>query len=659
MARVTATIAAGERDQTKTLVTVGAVIAALYFGKEIFVPIALAILLSFALAPAVRKLHALGLGRLFPVLLTTLLAFIVIFGLLGVVATQLRDVATELPRYEATMVKKVSSLKSATSGGVFQKLEGIFARLDRAINKTTPTNAAATTGDQAPAPRQAASDAQQQPPMQVEIRQPTPSPIETIGAYAGTVLHPLATAGIVVIFVIFILIQREDLRNRLIRLCGASDLQKTTAAIDDGAKRLSRYLLTQLLINTIAGIIIGVAAWMLGVPNPILWGVLFGCMRFVPYIGPIIGGAMPIIFAAAVDSGWSMALWMTGIVAVAELVIGQVIEPLLYGHNTGLSPVAVVVSATFWTALWGPIGLLLAVPITVCLVVVGRHVEQLEFLDVLLGDRPPLTAPENFYQRMLANDPVEVEEQASNCLKTMSLTDYYDGVLLPGLLLAQADATSERLTVERQMQIRDATEDVIEDLAEDTDDAVSPAVGRWKLFGQGKPDEDAPSAVDDLAVAPAWRHDGAILCIGARGPLDDCGALMLAQVLDKRGLGARAESYASLSKAAIGALDVSKARLICLSCLDGSSSAYMRFALRRVKRHAPRAKILIGAWWLQSDEPGSLPSGLSDDGHAITEPLATTIVDAVRFCLASASALNEDELKTTSEAVAEDLDPAA
>ena len=652
MARVTGSISSGEKDQSRTLLTIGAVIAALYFGKEIFVPIALAILLSFALAPAVRKLHTLGLGRIFPVLLTTLLAFTVIFSLAGLVASQLREVAGELPRYEATMTKKVAALKDATSGGVLQRLEGIFNRLDRAINKSAPQAAAPSGGDQAPSPRQETTDGNQ-PPMQVEIHQRPPTPLETVGTYAGTVLHPLATAGIVVIFVIFILLQREDLRNRLIRLFGSSDLQRTTAAINDGAKRLSRYLLTQLLINTIAGAVIGTAAFAVGVPNPILWGILFGLMRFVPYIGPIIGGALPVVFAAAVDQGWTMAIWMAGIIVVAELLIGQVVEPFLYGHNTGLSPVAVVVSATFWTALWGPIGLLLAVPITVCVVVVGRHVEQLEFLDVLLGDRPPLTAPEVFYQRMLARDPVEVAEQASVCLKTMSLTEYFDRVLLPGLLLAQADASAERLSVERQLQIRDATEDVIEDLVEETEE---PHASRWHLFGHGKADDGQKNSLEEVAIPAAWQQDGAILCIGARGPLDDCASLMLGQVLTRRGLGARSESYASLSKSAIGNLDVSKARLICMSCLDGTSSAYMRFALRRIRRRAPRARILVGAWWLQAEDNKPVLQAI-DENTTPSEPQATTIVDAVRFCLASASALTEDELKINEPAEAEN--PAA
>ncbi|MCW6507920.1 AI-2E family transporter [Lichenifustis flavocetrariae] len=644
MARVNASIPPAERDGTRTVITVGAVIAALYFGREIFVPIALAILLSFVLAPAVRKLHAVGLGRVFPVMFATLTAFAVIATLAAVMAAQLRDVAADLPRYEDTVTKKVTSLRGATSGGALQKIEDAVTRVNGALNKEPRAQASVNAG-QAQSPEEAPAA---RAPIQVEVQKPVSS-FDTLSAVVSPLLHPLGTGGIVVIFVIFILLQREDLRNRLIRLFGASDLHRTTAAIDDGAKRLSRYLLIQSLLNATTGLLIGVAAFAIGVPNPILWGILFGCMRFVPYLGPIIGGALPCLFAAAVDPGWSMALWMAGTVVVLELLVGQFLEPLLYGHNTGLSPVAVVVSATFWTVLWGPIGLLLATPLTVCLVVIGRHVDQLEFLDVLLGDRPPLSAPETFYQRMLANDPTEVSDQAQECLKSMSLTDYYDSVVLPGLLLAQGDVATERLSVDRQIQIRDATAEVIEDLNDQDEPAEGAGQQRLRrLLGARETDDHGASeTLDEVPVPAAWQQGGAVLCIGGRGPLDDCAASILAQVLSERGMGARAESYAALSKGSIGQLDVASARLICLSCLDGTSSAYLRFAIRRIRRHAPRAKIMIGAWWLQTaEEGGSQPAQAP---ASLVDPFATTIVDAVRFCLAEASALPDEELSSVAD----------
>ncbi len=633
MARVTATITPAERDSSRTVITFGAVIVALYFGREVFVPIALAILLSFVLAPSVRWLHGLGLGRVFPVLFATCFAVGIIATLAALMAAQLRDVAVDLPRYEDTVVHKVDSLRAMTSDNALRGIEDIVRRLQGQAARQIAMSSAAPEGaasSAAPLPTGPAA-------IPVEVQQPAAPPLQAAGTILAPLLHPLAICGIVVIFTVFILLQREDLRNRLIRLFGASDLQRTTEAINDGAKRLSRYLLTQSLLNAALGLLIGIAAFTFGVPNPVLWGILFGCMRFVPYLGPIIGGGLPALFAAAVTPGWSLALWMAGTVIIVEILAGQFLEPLLYGHNTGLSPVAVVVSATFWTALWGPIGLLLSTPLTVCLVVIGRHVDQLEFLDVLLGDRPPLTAPETFYQRMLANDPTEVSEQARECLKTMPLVEYYDTVVLPGLLLAQEDVASERLSAERQEQIRDATQEVIEDLddQEGPDDRSGPIRWRDRLLGR---DLGEPAEATAPLPGPSWQRSGTVLCIGGRGPLDDCAALMLAQILQHRGIGARAESYVALSKTAINALDVSATQLVCLSCLDGSSSAYLRFALRRLRRHAPGAKILIGAWWMQSAQNGGSP----DTGF--DEPHATTMVDAARFCLAEASALTGDDL---------------
>ena len=247
------------------------------------------------------------------------------------------------------------------------------------------------------------------------------------------IVAPLSTTAIVLIVAIFILLQREDLRDRLIRLFGSSDLHRTTVAMNDAARRLSRYFLTQLGINATFGVIIGIGLFFIGVPSPVLWGVLAMLLRFVPYIGAPLAAVLPLALAAAVDPGWSMVLWTAALYAVVEAIMGQVVEPLLYGHSTGLSPFSVVVAATFWTWLWGPIGLILSTPLTLCLVVLGRHVERLEFLDVILGDRPPLTPVESFYQRMLAGDPDEARDQAELLLKDRSLSSYYDEVALKGL----------------------------------------------------------------------------------------------------------------------------------------------------------------------------------------------------------------------------------
>ena len=317
-------------------------------------------------------------------------------------------------------------------------------------------------------------------PIPVEVHTPAPTPLDQLQTIIGIVLEPLATFGAVLLFVLFLLLQREDVRDRAIRLMGSHDLEKSTTAMDDAGDRLSKYFLGMTAINAGFGVIIGVGLWMIGVPSPVLWGVLAMLMRFVPFIGSFIAAACPLMLAAAVDPGWSMFLWTLALYAISEPIMGSVIEPLVQSHRTGLSPLAIVLAAAFWTLLWGPIGLLLAIPLTVVLVVLGRHVERLEFLNVVLGDSPPLSPPERFYQRMLAGDPAEAVEQAEKYIKECPLIDYYDEVVIEGLRLAQADADRGTLEPSRLADIRDTADIVIDSLA---DQDVVPT---RKTSGQGR-----------------------------------------------------------------------------------------------------------------------------------------------------------------------------
>jgi predicted PurR-regulated permease PerM len=377
------------------------IIMMLYFGREIIIPIALAILLSFVLAPLVGLLQRVRVPRGLAVVGVVIFAFAAIFAMGSLLASQLTQLAGDLPQYQSTISEKIQSFRDTTAGrGTLERASGMLKDLSKELDK--PKDAASALGagailsPKAPAPLA---------PVPVEVRPPEPGALESLQSLISPLLHPLATTGIIIIFVIFILLQREDLRNRLIRLAGSNDLQRTTAALDDAAGRLSRLFLIQLLLNGTFGVVIGTGLWLIGVPSAILWGILAAVLRFVPYIGAAIAAAFPLALAVAVDPSWSMLLWTLALFLVVEPIVGHVIEPMVYGHSTGLSPVAVVASATFWTALWGPIGLVLATPLTVCLVVLGRHVERLEFLDVMFGDRPALSPPEIFYQRMLVIRP--------------------------------------------------------------------------------------------------------------------------------------------------------------------------------------------------------------------------------------------------------------
>jgi predicted PurR-regulated permease PerM len=375
-----------------TLIIVVVVVGALYFARDVFVPLALALLLSFALGPLVMMLRRWRFGRVPSVIAAVVLASLIIFGIGSVIGSQLAGLAENLPQYRYNMVEKIHSLRGAAVGsGILGSVSKMLDDLKKEISRPAePPPAPDRLGGPSASPNQ-------QKPVPVEIRQPAETPAEVIQEVAGPLLPPLAMTGIVVVFVIFFLLQREDLRDRFIRLAGARDLNRTTRALDDAASRLSRYLLTQCAINACFGVLIGFGLWLIGVQSPLLWGLLAMLLRFVPYVGPVIAASFPAAVAFAVDPGWSTLFWTIGLFLLVEPIMGQVVEPWLYGHSTGLSPVAVVVAAAFWTWLWGPIGLLVSTPLTLCLVVIGRHVERLEFLNIALGNKPALEAEESFY----------------------------------------------------------------------------------------------------------------------------------------------------------------------------------------------------------------------------------------------------------------------
>ncbi len=570
-----------------TVIAVGVlIVTVLYFGREIFMPIALAVLLSFALAPVVRRFRLWHLPRVAAVLTAVMLAFLFVAGLTWLMAVQVTELARDLPRYQETMREKIVSLKGAAAASdAMETASGVLERLSQEIARPNPGDAPAVTiGGDARAP------------VPVVVREPPPGPLDTLASLIEPLIHPFAITGIVIIFVIFILLQREDLRNRFIKLVGAGDLQKATAALDDAAGRLSRLLLTQLLMNTVFGIVIGVGLTLIGVPIAALWGMLAGILRFVPYIGGIIAAGLPVALAAAVDPGWSM-LWQAALLfLVAETVTGHFIEPMLYGRSTGLSPVAVVVAATFWTWLWGPVGLVLSTPMTVCVMVLGRHVKGLAFIELLLGDRPALSPPELFYQRMLAGDATEVTAVAEELLKERSLSEYYDSIALPGLRLAQTDLDRGALDQRALARIRDTAEEVIENLDTYEDRAPDTAPRR----AEGAEAEAAVEAVPDHEELPvfaqsdlpeAWRGRLPVMCLAIATPLDEAAAMMLARLLVKHGIGARAETPDAMSARRLDELPDGGTAVVCL-CAFGAPEAQLRYAQRRLRRHLPNATVV-------------------------------------------------------------------
>ena len=609
------------------VVVTAILIGTLYFGREVFVPIALAILLSFVLAPLVALLQRWHIPRGLSVISVVLLAFLSIFALGGVIATQVAELAGDLPRYQFTMREKIKSLRgTAATSGTLERAADVLQDLGKELNKPKDP-----TASPAP-PLQASPPGQEAKPIPVEVRQPPPTALESIAALISPLLRPLTTTGITAIFVIFILLQREDLRNRFIKLAGSHDLQKTTAALDDAATRLSRLFLIQLAVNSAFGIVIGTGLWMIGVPSPVLWGILAGVLRFVPYIGAVISAVFPLTLAAAVDPGWSMLLWTAALFLVVEPVVGHVIEPLLYGHGTGLSPVAVVASATFWTVLWGPVGLVLATPLTICLVVLGRHVERLKFLDVMFGDRPALSPSELFYQRMLAEDPAEAVDNAEEFLKERPLSIYYDEVALPALKLAQNDIVRGSLDRAQSEKIKAAVFEVVDDLVDQDDrKPVSESTQKPDAAAAHATVDDGPDlpVLTREELAAEWQDETPVLCAAGRGPLDEAVAIMLAQLLEKHGLGARVEGADAIAPSNLLRLKTSGVVMVCLSYLDASSPAHMRYAIRRLRRKLPKAQILLGCWMADVDTTTIRDTAKPD-------AVATTLRDAVRLCLGAA-----------------------
>ncbi|MGI3776445.1 MAG: AI-2E family transporter [Janthinobacterium lividum] len=617
------------------------VVAALYLAREVLIPITLSILLSFVLAPLVRLLRRLHLPRVLAVILSVVLALGTILMLGGLIGLQVATLADGLPQYQTTIEHKVDSARAMTVG----RMNTLLARIGPALGGATPPAARPARGDAPaapPAPPPAQGKGTDAAPTVVSVQPPALSPMELARRYASPVLAPLETLGVVFIVAIFVLMQQEDLRDRLIRLFGSSDLHRTTLALDDAGSRLSRYFLTQLCINAAFGVVVGLGLLLIGVPSPILWGTLGALLRFVPYVGALIAAVLPVALAAAVDPGWSMAGWTLALFVVTEGVMGQAVEPLLYGHSTGLSPIAVVVVAIFWSWLWGPIGLILSTPLTLCLVVLGRHVKRLEFFDVLLGDRPALTPVETFYQRLLAQDPDEVQEQAEALLKTRALSSYYDEVALKGLQLAASDVSRGVLTEAQVADLRDELHHLIEelDVHDDTNPEAGKAGAQPGVAGVERPERDtasrpAPEAVapapEDLA--PAWRGPAPVLCVAGRGPLDEAASEMLAQLLRKHGLGATIAPFEAASRAGIAGLDPEGVAMVCVSYLELSGSpTHLRFLLRRLRARLPNATILIGLWPADGDllrDPASRET-LGADHYA------TSLRDAVALCVAEA-----------------------
>jgi predicted PurR-regulated permease PerM len=667
------------------LASVCIVVAALYLAQEVLIPLALAVLLCFLLAPLVLRLERLRVKRPVAVMIVVIAAAALLLLLGWVVTAQIINLGDRMPEYQGEIVQKVENFKKrfGGGGGFTDKIADVAKKVEEASTRPASqpaTTQAGTDPSAMPAPgdvprplkpvgesglESAAREIASGPPAEGYtagltkanplwvVALPAPaSPVRTLGSYLGIVLSPLGTAGLVLVFVIFILLQREDLRDRMIRLVGHHDLNVTTTALDDAASRISRYMTAQAIVNGTYGIAVAFGLWLIGYtvggspfPSFVIWGLLCAVLRFIPYIGPWIAAAFPITLAIAVYPGFEVFFWTAGMFVVIELLSNNIMEPFLYGQSTGMSTIAVLVSAVFWTWLWGAVGLLLATPLTVVLVVIGKYVPQMQFLDIMLGDEPVLEPAERVYQRLLAGDQEEATDLVHEYLKEKDLEQVYDEVLNPALSLAEQDRHRGRLDERRQAFIRQALRDIIEELGDEwrvrldrTDaDAMKAAAAATVAAAKGTPALDTtppspaatpvvagpvggngkaatspapgggPPAVTDAAPGrrPATRVPENctvnVVVLPAHDEADEISGLMLAQLLEFRGYCAFTVSVAKLASEMLEAADQHGAHAVVVSAMPPAAVAHSRYLCKRLHARFPDLKMVVGLWTMKGD----------------------------------------------------------
>jgi len=597
-----------------TVLLTAFIVATLYFARELLIPLALSALLTFLLSPLVTRIEH-WIGRIAAVLLVVALIFTG-FGAGGWMLTrQLVDLATKLPEYKGNIVNKMHAFE-LPKGGAFTKLSQTVEELKQELPGGTATVSPTIT--QAPGkPETAVASPPRSRSTAVPVQMVETSkanPIELVQLIIAPLLGPLGMAALVLVLVICMLFQREDLRNRLIRLIGQGRISATTRAMDDAGHRVSRYLLMQLLVNVTYGTVIAIGLYFIGVPNAILWGALGTALRFIPYIGPWVATILPTLLALAVSPHWTVPILTVALFAGLELLLNNVLEPLLYGAHTGVSSIALIVAAVFWTWLWGPLGLVLATPLTVCLVVMGRHVPRLSFLSVVLSDEEALTPAEDCYHRLLTPGDGDELELVESYLKANSLTALYDFVFIPVLTTAETDARAELLDEEQLRMLEQSMRDIIEDLG------TRPAV-------PAKEDvERAASAADEKALPPpALAPDCRVFCLPARADRDELGGAMLIQLARQQGFGAQNAPAKLVAGELLTLVEKADVDVTCISVVAPSTVIHARYLCLKLRALLPRLKIVIGLWGATEDVTEATKR-LRDSG---ADEVVTTLADAL------------------------------
>jgi predicted PurR-regulated permease PerM len=580
-----------------TLGTIAVFAAVLHFGSTVFLPLAIATLIAFALSPLVSALRRRGMPQTLAVLTSVTVAFALLGGIFTVMGSQLSSMLDQLPTFQANIIAKLEALQAAGgSSGVMGRFIDMATRINTEISNAMPSG-----GD----------DAAGSGPMQVAVVE-SQSAWRMLQDIVVPIVSPVVTAGLVIVVVIFMLLEREDLRDRFIRLVGSNDLHRTTEILEDAGSRVAQYLLIQLLVNVIYAVPIGVGLWLIGVPNPALWALMTLILRFVPYVGSVIAAAIPLFLAFAVSPDWSLVLWTAALFATVELITSNVVEPWLYGSRTGLSPLAVIIAAIVWTWIWGPMGLILSTPLTVCLVVLGRYLPQFEVFDILFGDEPVLAAHARLYQRLLSGEVVESASRAEEALETAYLADYYQEVGIPALLLAQQDYDRGVLSQAQEQRIAASAAEVVE--------ALAPVVDEERDEAAAEVDAELPGQHAQLVVA------------GGRSRLDDVAARMLGQALSAEAASVTAVARGDLMGLALTGPDGLRPSCLVLSFLDPNPARASLLIIRRIKRAIPGLRVGVVIWQMPealaaADGLGAA-KGLTVQGLGLALPASTAAREA-------------------------------
>jgi predicted PurR-regulated permease PerM len=559
------------------------VIASLYWAKAVLVPLALALMLTFLLQPIVAVLHRRGLGHTPAAVLVVMLLALVLGTVGWAVVMQFSSLASELPSYQDNLKHKIDDLQSVSKGGVLEKIQETLAALTKEFEKNQPPTTA---------PQEAVA---------VQI------PGSSLVLYVPSLLGFLADAGLVLLLVLFMLIAQGDLRDRLFRLIGYGRLTDTTKALDEAGQRISRYLLRQSIVNGTYGCAVGLGLFFLGVPYALLWGLLAAALRFIPYVGAPVGALLPMALSLAVFAGWVKPLLVVGLFVLLELVTSMILEPLLYSRSAGVSPVALLMATAFWAWLWGPIGILLAIPLTVCLGVLGKYVPHLTFLDVLLSDEE-VTELNRYYQRLVARDQDGAVEVVEELLQTQTLADVYDTVLLPALYYAGQDQRRGNLRAEEARFIYQATRELVDNLG------ASPAVTSIAEVPVVSEEDAAAALPPQVRMLACPAHDEA----------DEVALQMLQHVLDPRRFAVDFTKTTLLTAELISLVEQASPELVCIGLVPPGGFAQTRYLCKRLRARFPTLPIVVGCWGGPKDEAEHLARlQLDSIAHTSTTLLET------------------------------------